>query len=398
VLAVKQRWKKDKRRPTLSSIEPAAKTVSSSKLPAISFGERPRMLEIDGSEHSGSGTIVRDAVPFCILTGQEIHLRNIRAKRDKPGLRPQHLKALEAAAALCGGGLTGGTVGSREIRFHPGRAIKGGTFVWDIGTAGSTVMMALSLMPLGLFAESASIYRMTGGLFQDFAPSLFHLKHVLLPTVRKMGVQAEVRIIQPGYVPKGGGRIEVQIVPVKETLKRLDLVSKGQVRSIKGIALASHLKERDVSRRMGRKCERALKERGFDPEIQLLHDERESPAFEGPSIQPGAALAIWAETDAGCLIGADMAGARGRTAEFIGKQTASDLLADLGSAATVDRHLADQVIPFAALAEGTSTFRIPSVTEHVETRLWLVEKILGAKCRIHENLITVEGIGFLKKR
>jgi len=75
-----------------------------------------------------------------------------------------------------------------------------------------------------------------------------------------------------------------------------------------------------------------------------------------------------------------------------------DLLADLGSGATVDRHLADQVIPFAALAEGTSTFRIPSLTEHVEARLWLAEKILGAKCQIHENLVSIQGVGFLRER
>ena len=356
------------------------------------------MLEIDGSEYSGSGTIVRDAIPFCILKGQAIHLRNIRAKRDKPGLRPQHLKVLEAAASLCGGKLVGGTVGSKEIWFHPGKAIKGGTFVWDIGTAGSTAMLALSLIPLGLFADAVSTYRMTGGLFQDFAPSLFHLKHVLIPTLRKMGVEAEVRIVQPGYVPKGGGRMELRIIPSKDALKPLNLASQGRVTSIQGFALSSHLKERDVSRRMGRECEMALKQRGLRAEIELFHDERKSPAFEAPSIQPGAALAVWAETDKGCLIGADMAGARGRTAEFIGKQTASDLLADLGSGATVDRHLADQVIPFAALAEGTSTFLIPSVTEHVEARLWLVEKILGAKSRIHEHLMTIEGIGFLKER
>jgi RNA 3'-terminal phosphate cyclase (ATP) len=356
------------------------------------------MLEIDGSEHSGSGTIVRDAVPFCILTGQAIHLRNIRVKRDKPGLRPQHLKVLEAAASLCSGKLNGGTVGSREIRFHPGKEIKGGTFTWDIGTAGSTAMLALSLLPLGLFADRASTYRMTGGLFQDFAPSLFHLKHVLLPTVRKMGVEGEVRIMQPGYVPKGGGRMELQITPLREALKPLNLVNQGRVESIKGIALSSHLKERAVSRRMGRECERALKEKGVDAEIELLHDEREKPAFERASVQPGAALAIWAQTDTGCLIGADMAGARGRTAEQIGKQTASDLLTDLGSGATMDRHLADEVIPFAALAKGTSTFRIPSVTEHVEARLWLVEKILGAKSRICENLVTIDGIGFLLER
>ena len=356
------------------------------------------MLEIDGSEQSGSGTIVRDAIPFCILTGQAIHLRNIRAKRDKPGLRPQHLKVLEAAASLCGGKLVGGTVGSKEIWFYPGKPIKGGTFRWDIGTAGSTAMLALSLIPLGLFADAVSLYRMTGGLFQDFAPSLFHLKYVLLPTVRKMGVEAEVRIIQPGYVPRGGGRMELEVMPVKGALKPMTLVSQGQVVSMRGIALSSQLRQRNVSERMGRECEGVLKGRGFLPEIDLLDDERNKPAFETPSIQPGAALGVWAETDTGCLVGADMAGARGRTAEFIGKQTALDLLNDLGSGATVDRHLADQVIPFAALAEGTSAFRIPSMTEHIEARLWLAEKILGAKSRVRENLVTIEGKGFLRKR
>jgi len=356
------------------------------------------MLELDGGEQSGSGTIVRDAVPFCILAGEEIHLRNIRAKRDKPGLRAQHLKVLEAAASLCGGRLVGGTVGSKEIWFYPGKAIKGGTFRWDIGTAGSTAMLALSIIPLGLFADAISTYRITGGLFQDFAPSLFHLRDVLLPTVRKMGVQAVVRIIQPGYVPKGGGRIELQVMPVKGALRPLNLVRQGQVVSMRGVALSSQLRERNVSQRMGEECVRVLKGRGFHPQIDLLDDERNNPAFEGASIQPGAALAVWAETDTGCLIGADRAGARGRTAEFIGKQTASDLLSDLDSGATVDRHLADQVIPFAALAKGTSTFLVPSVTEHVEARLWLVEKILGAKSRVRENLVTIEGIGFLKER
>ena len=394
---VQQSSKKDKRRPALSSIDPAAKTVSQSKLPAISLGERPGMLEIDGSEQSGSGTIVRDAVPFSILTGQEIHLRNIRAKRDKPGLRPQHLKVLQAAASLCGGELSGGTVGSKEIWFRPGKAIKGGTFTWDIGTAGSTSMLALSLIPLGLFADAASTYRMTGGLFQDFAPSLFHLEHVLLPTVRRMGVEAEVRIIQPGYVPKGGGRIGLRITPAKGAFGPLNLITQGRVKAIRGIALASRLKERKVSHRMGRECERALERRGLHPEIELLYDEKDEPAFDAPSIQPGAALAVWAETDTGSLIGADMAGARGRTAEFIGKRTASDLLAGLDSGATVDRHLADQVIPFAALAEGTSTFRVPSVTEHVEARLWLVEKIIGAKSTVRENVVTIEGIGFRRE-
>ena len=205
------------------------------------------MIEIDGSRKSGSGTIVRDAVPFAILMGREIRLFNIRMKRDKPGLRPQHLKAMEAAARICEGRLLGGAVGAQEIRFHPGIAIRGGRFKWDIGTAGSTAMLGLCLVPLGLFADQPSIYRVVGGLFQDFAPSLFHLQHVLLPILRTMGVQAEVRIISPGYVPRGGGEIEVKVLPMKEPLKPLDLTAPGQVAGIRGIALSSMLEGRRVS-------------------------------------------------------------------------------------------------------------------------------------------------------
>ena len=352
------------------------------------------MIEIDGSEKSGSGTIVRDAVPFSILMGEEIRLYNIRAKRDKSGLRPQHLKAMEAAGRICEGRLEGGSVGSREILFKPGPVLKGGTFTWDIGTAGSTAMLVLCLMPLALFADRASSYRVTGGLFQDFAPSLFHLKHVLLPVLARMGVQAGVRIMRPGYVPRGGGRIEVEISPLQQGLLPLNLENQGRLTGLRGVALSSMLKQRNVSERMAKACEKGLRKRGLEPRIEVLDDSSAAPSFDAPSLQAGAALAVWAETDTGCLLGADMAGARGRTAEFIGDRTARMLLEDLDSEATVDRHLGDQVIPFAALAGGRSTFVVPAVTDHVEARLWLVERILKAKTRVRGNTVTIEGIGY----
>ncbi len=139
------------------------------------------------------------------------------------------------------------------------------------------------------------------------------------------------------------------------------------------------LRGKKVSERMAEECRRVLAARGYAPRIDVLYDDGETPVYRFPAVQPGAALAIWAETDTGCRIGADMAGARGRSSEFIDRQTAACLLEDLDARASVDRHLADQLIPFAALIEGESVFRIPAVTEHVEVRLWLVEKLLGAK-------------------
>ncbi|HSE84014.1 MAG TPA: RNA 3'-terminal phosphate cyclase [Thermodesulfobacteriota bacterium] len=353
------------------------------------------MIEIDGSQKSGSGTIVRDAIPFSILLGEGVHLKNIRAKRDKPGLRPQHLKAIEAAAQISQGTLEGASVDSTEVRFNPGGGIRGGTFNWNIGTAGSATMLALSVIPLALFADAPSNYRITGGLFQDFAPSVYHLKYVLLPIIRNMGAQIDLRIIQSGYVPQGEGQIEVKVIPLRKKLKAFTLNRQGNVISIKGIALSSLLKERKVSERMAEECMNELKTEGYDSHIDIIYDTKEKPTYDRASIQAGAALAVWAGTDTGCLLGADMAGKLRRGAEFIGRQTAKNLLEDLMTGATVDRFLADQIIPYAALAEGYSSYLFPRMTDHIESRLWLIEEMLGAEVEVKSNLVNIKGAGYL---
>jgi RNA 3'-terminal phosphate cyclase len=104
------------------------------------------MIEIDGGERSGSGTIVRLAVSLCTILGEELRLTNIRARRDKQGLRPQHQQVVTACASLCGGEMERAEVGSSEITYRPGKRIKGGAYEWDIGTAGSTTMLAMSLL------------------------------------------------------------------------------------------------------------------------------------------------------------------------------------------------------------------------------------------------------------
>ena len=80
--------------------------------------------------------------------------------------------------------------------------------------------------------------------------------------------------------------------------------------------------------------------------------------------------------------------------EDIGISVARNLIEDLATGATVDRYLADQLILYAALANGVSQYRIPQLTEHVETNLWLVESMLGAKTEIDKNSVRIQGIGY----
>jgi RNA 3'-terminal phosphate cyclase len=40
-------------------------------------------------------------------------------------------------------------------------------------------------------------------MFQDFAPSPFHMRNVAMKTLRKMEIDADLEIVRPGYVPAG---------------------------------------------------------------------------------------------------------------------------------------------------------------------------------------------------
>jgi len=347
------------------------------------------MIHIDGSQKSGSGTIVRFAVGLATLLGEELHLINIRAKREKPGLRPQHLKSIQALRQICHGTLSGGEIGSSEIRFKPGGEVKGGYYEWDIGTAGSTTLLAMTLLPAACFATGAMSFKISGGLFQDFAPSAYHMQYIFFPVLSQMGINARLSIIRPGYVPRGGGVVEVTVGPVRGKIKPISLLSQGDVVGIEGVALASHLKERRVSERMVEKCNQVLKSNGYRAQIEVIYDTL--------ALQRGAALMLYAKTSSGGIIGADRAGEPRRTSEDIARYVAKSLVEDLATGATVDRYSADQLIFYAALADGVSQYRIPRLTEHVETNLWLAETMLGAKTEVNHNLVRIQGIGYYKK-
>jgi len=282
--------------------------------------------------------------------------------------------------------LTGAEVGSQEIGYEPGMSLPGGDFHFDIGTAGSATMLAFTLIPLALFSERSSRFTITGGLFQDFAPSFFHMREVLLPLLRETGANVRLEMVRPGYVPRGGGILEVFVNPAARGLKPIRRMTRGKVVTVRGVALASHLAEQHVAERMADRCREGLRKRGYRSEIQVMEDTT--------ARQKGAALIAWTETTSACRIGADQAGKPGRRSEAIADFVVKTLLEDLDSGATTDRHLADQLILFGALAGGITEYTVPQVTDHVEANLWLVQKILGATASLRDKRLQLQGIDF----
>ncbi len=351
---------------------------------------------IDGGTGSGSGTIVRDVSGLAVLTGRAVRLVNIRSGRDRPGLRPQHLKALQACAELSGGQLKGAHAGSKDVVFIPGKALPDGEYEFDVGTAGSAVMLAMTLIPLGMYTRKPLTLVLRGGLFQDFAPTALYLKHVLAAALLSMGIKVQVKIVRPGYVPRGEGCLVCTVHPVDQAPGPFEAVRPGRPEMILGTALCSHLRRRKVAERMKETCTRRLLRQGLSSSIEEVYDERDAPAYKEPAAQAGACLAIWSSLGRGCLLGADMAGAPGRSSEEIGRKTAGRFLDDLSRNAGVDRYLADQLVPFAGLAKGESSYRVPEITAHLETRLWLIREFLGAQATIEDRVVRIRGAG--KKR
>jgi len=234
------------------------------------------VIEIDGSVHSGSGTLLRYAVALATLLGEPLHMTRIRAKREKPGLRPQHLQTVRACCVLSGGQVEGAELGSQEIFYHPGKSMKGGDFQWDIGTAGSTTMLAFTLIPLGLFARRPCRFSLMGGLFQDFAPSAFHMREVLIPLLRTVGAEVRLDILLPAYVPKGHGHLMLEVKPLEGFLKPFFMDEQGNLKEIWGISLASHLEKEKVGERMAHQCEEILEKRGYPARVEILNDKTDS--------------------------------------------------------------------------------------------------------------------------
>lgn len=345
------------------------------------------MLEIDGSQKSGSGTILRLSVALAAIKGEPLHIYNIRQNRPQAGLKPQHLEAVLTAAKLCNAELEGATLGNRELWFKP-EEIKGGNFAAEIGTAGSIPMLFMTVLPLCLRAKTAVRLNVTkGGTDTTHAPTINYLRNVLLASLKRMGVDAEITVQRYGYYPKGMGEATLTVKP-PNALEPLQLETFGKLKSISGVSVCTGLADRRVAERQAKAASDYLSQKGYAANIAVMNDSSNP-------LQKGSSLALWAETDTGAIIGSDAIGELKKTSEAVGVEAAEKLHEELSDSPTVDVHFADMLIPYVALAEGSSAFLTRKITDHLEANIWLAEKILNTKFNITkvDNLFRIEKVG-----
>lgn len=332
------------------------------------------MFEIDGGKKSGSGTILRLSVAIAAITGEPLHIYNIRQNRPQAGLKPQHLEAVLTAAKLCNAELQGATLGSRELYFKPS-SIQAGSFEAQIGTAGSIPMLFMTVLPICLFAKNpVRLHVMKGGTDTLHAPTINYLRQVFLPSLKLMGVDAEIEVQRYGYYPKGMGEATLTVKPTCK-LQPIRLENFGKLQSVKGVSVCTFLADKKVAERQAKAAKDYLVAKGTNADILVVNDTSND-------LQKGSSIALWAQTDSGAILGADAIGELRKTSEAVGTVAAQKLSCELSASPTVDVYLADMLIPYMALAEGTSTYLTRQVSEHIEANIWLAEKMLNAQFNI----------------
>jgi len=344
-------------------------------------------MEIDGSQKSGSGTVLRLSIALAAILEQPLHIRNIRQNRPQPGLRPQHLEAVSTAARICDAEVEGAALNSRELWFKPNR-IRSGKFEAEIGTAGSISMLLMTVLPICAFADGAvRLHVAKGGTDVSNSPTINYIRNVLLPLLKRMGLGTSLTVPKYGYYPKGMGEVTIAIEPCR-SLRSILLESFGKIKAIKGVSVCTFLSERKVAERQAKAANDYLREKDHGAEIQVVND-RSNP------LQKGSSIVLWAETDAGAILGADAIGELRKTSEAVGNEAAEKLHTEISAMPTVDIHLADMLIPYVALAEGKSAYLTRAISEHLATNIWLAEKMLNVKFTIKKvgGLFKVEKTG-----
>lgn len=318
------------------------------------------MIEIDGSYGEGGGQILRTSVSLSAITGRPVTIYNIRGKRPKPGLQPQHLMAVRAAGEICGAKLRGDAAGSVHLTFEPTTPPQPGEYRFDIGTAGATTLVVQTvLLPLALQSAPSRVV-VTGGTYNPHAPVVEYMEDVYLRAMARAGLDCTFRVPKAGYFPVGGGEVQVEIRPSQ--LKPLNLTSRGSLKALHAFVTSSNLPEHVIER--GMKVVRA--------ELSGLPVK---PRWEDrPSPGTGAAVIVSAEYENG-FAGFTGLGKRGKPMEKVASEPCAELKVWLQGTGCVDEHLADQLVLPMALA-GAGEWTTDSVSEHLRTVAWLVPQFL----------------------
>lgn len=361
------------------------------------------MIRIDGSYLEGGGQICRTALALSTITQKPFGIYGIRKGRKDPGLKSQHLYCVKSLKEMCNAVAEGDELGSLELKYYPGKLVAKNLGI-DIETAGSITLLLQALLLPSMFVSKPITITVAGGTDTKWSMPFDYFSNVLLPQLQRFA-KVEARLLKRGYYPKGNGKAEIKINPrfklndfpdfggfhshLKQNINPYELIEQHHLIQIKGISHASKdLQHANVAERQAAAAQQILKQK-YNVPIQMTHQYQDT-------LSTGSGITLWAifsrnlddidETNP-IRLGADSLGEHGKSSEIVGEEAANRLIRHIDSKAPVDMYLADQILPFMALAKGS--IKVSEISSHCRTNVYAVHQFMGQVFRTDESNRTI---------
>lgn len=358
------------------------------------------MIKLDGNYGEGGGQILRTALALSTITQKPFEVYDIRKGRKDSGLKNQHLYCVKSLQELCNAEAEGAELGSLDLKYFPKKIVAKNLHI-DIETAGSITLLMQALLLPSMFVSKPITITITGGTDTKWSQPFDYFNNILLPQLQRFA-KVEAKLLKRGYYPKGNGKVEVKINPefklndfsgfdefhnhLKQNIHPYNLTEQHHLIQIKGISHASmDLQNAKVAERQAESAQQILKQK-YNVPINITIQYQDT-------LSTGSGITLWAifsknkddiDENNPIRLGADALGEQGKRAEIVGEEAARNLIKEIESKSPVDRHLADQILPFMALI-GNSTIKVSEITNHCRTNIYTIRQFLGEIFKVDEK-------------
>lgn len=358
------------------------------------------MIQINGGYLESGGQIARTALVLSTIIQKPFEIYDIRKDRPNPGLKNQHLYCVKSLKELCNAEAEGDKLGSTFLKYYP-KKLTAKNLDIDVETAGSITLLLQALLLPAMFVSKPITITITGGSDGKWSPGFDYFNNILLPQLQRFA-KIEARLLKRGYYPKGSGKVEIKINPkfklndfpgfeefhahLRQHVNPYNLTEQFHLIQIKGISHASkNLENAKVAERQAESSLKILRHK-YNVPVQITSQYQDT-------LSTGSGITLWAifsknkediDENNPIRLGADSLGERGKRAEDVGEEAAKNLINEIESKAPVDRHLADQILPFMALIVN-SKIKVSGITNHCKTNIYTIEQFMGKVFEVDEE-------------
>lgn len=346
-----------------------------------------------GTQLEGGGGLIRDGLTYSTLLNKPMKITSIRANRPGVGgLRVEHTVAIGTMSRLSGAIVKGNETASRELIFEPHQLSMAGEIdsrkPLDVTMEGSAAILMIAIMPYILFSglgkaahshptiprEGVAITIRAGTLCIK-APSYHNLQHVLLPTLKLIGIGEEHVRLSPDYdqgwhtdFVKVPGRIKLWIKPLQRPLKAFTLNHRGKLARIRITAHAPGNEFVHFGAVVRREIEESLRAKGLGVAIDVDIDVETIQStvsgqyhllLVGETVSPTAYIGheqVFPQTSG---FPENLEADKEKLYTHLARVCLHGLINELKSGDAIDENLQDMMAVYQSLADGFSSVTAP---------------------------------------